>query len=97
YKLGVKAMIFMPDGTPSAKISATKGYGAEVKIIGQSFQEAYTASLEYRKLSGATYIHPFDDFDIMAGQRTTGLELIEEIPKLDQNIDSDRGGVLKKE
>ena len=94
YKLGVKAMIFMPEGTPSAKISATKGYGAEVKIIGQSFQEAYTASLEYRKLSGATYIHPFDDFDIMAGQGTIGLELLEEIPKLDTLLVPIGGGGL---
>ena len=91
---GAKATIFMPEGTPSAKVEATKGYGADVKIVGQSFQEAFTASLEHKKLTGATYVHPFDDYDIMAGQGSIGIEMLEEIPHLDTIIVPIGGGGL---
>lgn len=93
-KIGANATIFMPEGTPKAKVMATEGYGATVNIVGQSFQEAYTASLEHKKLTGATYIHPFDDYDIMAGQGTIGLEFLEDIPNLDTIIVPIGGGGL---
>jgi len=84
----------MPEGTPSAKVEATKGYGAAVKLVGASFQEAFTASLEHKKLTGATYVHPFDDYDIMAGQGSIGIEMLEEIPELDTIIVPIGGGGL---
>lgn len=93
-KVGAKATIFMPESTPSAKVVATKGYGADVNLVGQSFQEAYTASLEHKKLTGATYIHPFDDYDIMAGQGTIGFEFLEDIPTLDTIVVPIGGGGL---
>lgn len=93
-QLDVTATIFMPEGTPAAKVEATKGYGATVNLIGQSFQEAYTASLEHRKLTDATYIHPFDDYDIMAGQGTIGIEMLEDLPQLDTIIVPIGGGGL---
>lgn len=93
-KLNVTATIFMPESTPSAKVEATKGYGAAVKLVGQSFQEAFTASLEHKKLTGATYVHPFDDYDIMAGQGSIAIELLEEIPQLDTILVPIGGGGL---
>src|SRR5699024_2984101 len=69
-KLDTKATIFMPEDTPDAKVDATKNYGAEVVLTGETFQEAYEASLQKQKLTGAVYVHPFDDYDVMAGQGT---------------------------
>ena len=93
-KLNATATIFMPEDTPSAKVEATKGYGATVRLVGQSFQEAFTASLEHKKMTGATYVHPFDDYDIMAGQGSIGVEMLEEIPQLDTIIVPIGGGGL---
>lgn len=82
-KLGAKAKIFMPEGTPLAKVHATRNYGADVVLIGESFQEAYEASKEYEKSSGSIYIHPFDDYDVMAGQGTIAMELLRQEDRID--------------
>src|SRR5699024_1413935 len=75
-KLGVKATIYMPEKTPHAKVEATQNYGAEVVLTGSTFQEAYGASMERQEQTGATYVHPFDDYDVMAGQGTVAMEML---------------------
>src|SRR5690625_5948607 len=70
-KLGVKAIIYMPEKTPHSKVEATQNYGAEVVLVGSSFQEAYEASMERQRETGATYVHPFDDYDIMRSEEHT--------------------------
>lgn len=93
-KLGSKALIFMPEGTPHAKVDATRNYGAEVVLTGESFQEAYYASIEHQKRSGAVYIHPFDDYDVMAGQGTIAMELLRQEDRIDTIIVPIGGGGL---
>ncbi|WP_245799290.1 threonine ammonia-lyase [Virgibacillus siamensis] len=93
-RLGAHATIFMAEGTPLAKVNATKSYGAEVVLIGESFQEAYEASLERQKETGAAYIHPFDDEAIMAGQGTIAMEMLRQEDRLDTIIVPVGGGGL---
>lgn len=93
-KLGVKATIYMAEPTPQNKVNATRGYGAEVVLVGESFQEAYEASLVHQRKTGATYVHPFDDYDIMAGQGTIAVEMMEQCPDLDTIIVPIGGGGL---
>lgn len=93
-KLGVKATIFMAEGTPLTKVSATRNYGAEVVLTGESYQEAYEASLEHQKKSGAVYVHPFDDYDIMAGQGTMVMEMLRQEDRIDTIIVPIGGGGL---
>ncbi|GGN51468.1 threonine ammonia-lyase [Oceanobacillus indicireducens] len=82
-KLGANAKIFMPEGTPLAKVHATRNYGADVVLTGESFQEAYQASMEYEKESGSVYVHPFDDYDVMTGQGTIAMELLRQEDRID--------------
>lgn len=93
-KLGVKATIFMPEETPHAKVEATENYGAEVVLTGNSFQEAYEASKKRQLQTGATYIHPFDDYDIMAGQGTIAMEMLRQEDRMDTIIVPIGGGGL---
>src|SRR5690625_5364465 len=85
-KLGVKAIIYMPEKTPHSKVEATQNYGAEVVLVGSSFQEAYEASMERQRETGATYVHPFDDYDIMAGQGTIDIEMLRQEDRIDTII-----------
>ena len=78
-KLGIKATIFMPTGASLPKVQATRGYGAEVVLKGATFAEAYKASQEYAKQSGAVFIPPFDNMDVVIGQGTVGLEIMEQV------------------
>ena len=78
--LGTKATIFMPEGAALPKISATKGYGAEVEFAGVGVTEALVAAREFADRTGAILIHPFDHEDIVAGQGTVGLEILEQVP-----------------
>lgn len=93
-KLGVKSTIFMPEATPAAKIEATRNYGADVVLVGTSFQEALEASKERQLETGAVYVHPFDDYDIMAGQGTIAVEMLEQESRLDTIIVPIGGGGL---
>jgi threonine dehydratase len=77
--LGMKATIVMPELTPANKILATKHYGADVVLHGNTFEDAYTYAKQLEDSSSGIFIHPFDDKDIIAGQGTIGLELIEEL------------------
>ncbi|MGP4064393.1 threonine ammonia-lyase [Oceanobacillus sp. M65] len=93
-KLGIKATIFMAEKTPSAKVQATKNYGAEIVLTGESFQEAYDASLKRQMQTGAVYIHPFDDYDVMAGQGTIAMEMLKQEDRLDTILVPIGGGGL---
>ncbi len=93
-KLGAQATIFMPEKTPHAKVEATKNYGAQVVLVGASFQESYEASMKRQLKTGAVYIHPFDDYDIMAGQGTIAMEMLRQEDRLDTFIVPIGGGGL---
>jgi len=76
--LGIKSTVFMPEGAPIPKEKATRGYGAEVRFRGHSVDEALVAAKEFASTTGAVLIHPFDHPDIVTGQGTCGLEVVEQ-------------------
>src|SRR5699024_2446109 len=80
--------------TPHAKVEATENYGAEVVLTGANFQEAYEASMRRQVETGATYVHPFDDYDIMAGQGTVALEALRQEDRIDTFLVPIGGGGL---
>ncbi len=91
---GVKSTVFMPEDAPLAKLVATKGYGADVRLSGRDYQEAYEAAQKFQEQTGATFVHAYDDPLVMAGQGTIGLELMADIPKLDTVLVPIGGGGL---
>ena len=93
-KNGIKAVICLPDGAPISKVEATKSYGAEVCLVEGVYDDAYQKALQLRDEKGYTFIHPFDDEDVIAGQGTIALELIEQLPKIDAVIVPIGGGGL---
>ncbi len=93
-KNGIKAVICLPDGAPISKVEATKSYGAEVCLVEGVYDDAYRRALELRDECGYTFIHPFDDEDVIAGQGTIGLEVMEQLPDLDAIIVPIGGGGL---
>ncbi len=93
-KNGIKAVICLPDGAPISKVEATKSYGAEVCLVEGVYDDAYKKALSLRDEKGYTFIHPFDDEDVIAGQGTIALELAEQIPDLDAVIVPVGGGGL---
>jgi len=78
--LGIKATVFMPEGAPIPKEKATRGYGADVVFHGRSVDEALVAAKEFATATGAVLIHPFDHADIVTGQGTCGLEILDQCP-----------------
>lgn len=84
----------MPEGTPQAKVEATEGYGATVVLTGESFQEAYQAARIEQERSGATFLHPFDDYEVMAGQATVAVEMLQQQPDLERLFVPIGGGGL---
>ncbi|MGY0693506.1 threonine ammonia-lyase [Virgibacillus sp. FSP13] len=93
-KLGADATIFMPEKTPLAKVNATRNYGADVVLTGETFQEAYEASMKRQMQSGSVYIHPFDDYDVMAGQGTMAMEMLKQEDRMDTIVVPIGGGGL---
>ena len=93
-KNGIKAVICLPDGAPISKVEATKSYGAEVCLVEGVYDDAYQEALRLRDEKGYTFIHPFDDEDVIAGQGTIALELMEQLPNLDAVIVPIGGGGL---
>ncbi len=81
--IGVKSTIVMPRTTPIAKVAATQGYGAEVVLAGAIYDEAFARACEIMEETGAEFIHPFDDDDVMAGQGTIALEILSDLPGVD--------------
>ena len=80
---GIKATIVMPETAPLAKVSATKSYGAEVVLNGLVYDDAYAKAVELQKESGATFLHPFNDKEVIAGQGTIALEIFEDLENVD--------------
>ncbi|MGY2873466.1 threonine dehydratase [Marmoricola sp. URHA0025 HA25] len=92
--LGIRATVFMPEGAPIPKLNATRGYGAEVIFHGAILDEALTHAIEYAEQTGAVLIHPFDHTDIVAGQATVGLEILEQAPQAASVLVPTGGGGL---
>lgn len=82
-KLGIKATIVMPITTPDIKVDNVRRFGAEVRLVGKSFNEAQTASVQYAQDEQKTLIHPFDDVDVIAGQGTVAKEILQQLSKID--------------
>ncbi|MEU9888131.1 threonine ammonia-lyase [Sphaerisporangium sp. NPDC051011] len=80
--LGCKAMVFMPHGAPLPKVEATRAYGADVIFAGSTVDEALAAARQHAEETGAIFIHPFDHPDVVAGQGTVGLEILEQLPEV---------------
>lgn len=93
-KRGIKSLICLPDGAPISKVEATKGYGADICLVKGVYDNAYQKALELKMQHGYTFIHPFDDDDVIAGQGTIGLEILEELPDADAVIVPVGGGGL---
>jgi threonine dehydratase len=93
-ELGTKATIFMPIDAPMAKVEATRGYGAEARSAGESFDEALAEAIAFSESCGATFVHAFEDLDVIAGQGTIGLELAEQVPEAETFVVPIGGGGL---
>jgi threonine dehydratase len=93
-ELGAPARVFMPQDSPMAKVDATRSYGAEVELTGPAFEETLEAALAYVEQTGATFIHPYEDTLVMAGQGTIGLELAEQVDELETVVIPIGGGGL---
>jgi threonine dehydratase len=91
---GTRATIVMPEVAPLAKIIATRGYGAEVVLSGSVYDEAYDCAVEMQKANGQTFIHAFNDYAVIAGQGTVGLEILEELADVTSIVVPVGGGGL---
>ena len=92
--LETPAIVFMPEGAPIPKVQATRDYGAEVRFAGVTLDEALAAATSYAEQSGSVLIHPFDHPDVIAGQGTVGLEVVEQVPDVRTVVVSAGGGGL---
>ncbi|MDQ1485831.1 MAG: threonine dehydratase [Actinomycetota bacterium] len=92
--LGAKATVFMPEGAPLPKVEATRNYGADIHFFGHSVDEALVEAKAHAEKTGAVLIHPFDHPDIVAGQATTGLEILEQCPQVRTILVGAGGGGL---
>jgi len=93
-RLGVVATVVMPEATPLVKVQATEGHGAKVLLFGAGYDDAAERAAELATETGAIYVHPFDDLEVMAGQGTIGLELLEQLEDFDAVIVPVGGGGL---
>lgn len=93
-KMGIRSVVCMPDGAPISKVEATKRLGAEVQLVKGAYDDAYEYALQLQKETGATFIHPFNDELVIAGQGTIGLEILKQLPSVDAVIVPVGGGGL---
>ena len=93
-KNGIKAVICLPDGAPISKVEATKSYGAEVCLVEGVYDDAYQKALQLRDEKGYSFLHPFNDVDVIAGQGTIALEILEQLPEVDAVLVPIGGGGL---
>ena len=93
-ELGIQATIFMPLGVALPKLQATRGYGAAVELRGHIFDETLAAAIAFAEETGAVFIHPFDHPDVIAGQGTLGLEILEQVPDVETIVVPIGGGGL---
>ncbi|MEK6275556.1 MAG: threonine ammonia-lyase [Actinomycetota bacterium] len=91
---GIEATIFMPAETPMAKVEPTRNYGARAELEGATFEDALAAAVAHVEETGATFVHPFEDTNVIAGQGTIGLELAEQLPELETVVVPIGGGGL---
>jgi len=91
---GISSKICLPDSAPISKIEATKGFGAEVVLVNGVYDDAYLKAKELAEAEGRSFIHPFDDEDVIAGQGTIGLEILDQLPDMDAVIVPVGGGGL---
>ena len=91
---GIKALICLPAGAPMSKIEATKSYGADVCLVPGVYDDAYAKAIQLRDEHGYTFVHPFDDPKVIAGQGTIGLEILEQMPDVEAVIVPIGGGGL---
>ena len=89
---GIKSIICLPDGAPISKVEATRSYGAEICLVEGVYDDAYNKALQLRDEHGYTFIHPFNDEDVIAGQGTIGLELLEQLDDIDAVVVPIGGG-----
>ncbi|WP_037306460.1 threonine ammonia-lyase [Amycolatopsis orientalis] len=92
--LGTKATVFMPQRAPLPKLAATRGYGADVHLHGEVLEETLAEAIAFGERTGAVFIHPFDHADIIAGQGTVGLEILDQVPGVRTVLVSTGGGGL---
>ncbi len=92
--LGASSTVFMPTGAPLPKVSATRGYGAAVRLVGDTVDDALEAAQEFADSTGAVFIHPFDHPDVIAGQGTVGLEILDQCPDVATVVVAMGGGGL---
>ena len=93
-KYGIKSLICLPDGAPISKVEATKSYGADVCMVPGVYDDAYNKALRLRDEKNYTFIHPFDDENVIAGQGTIGIEILNEMPDVDAVVAAIGGGGL---
>lgn len=93
-KEGISAKICIPDGAPISKVEATRKKGAEVVLVKGAYDDAYNYAVELQKQEGRTFIHPFNDEDVIAGQGTIGLEILDQLPEVDAVVVPIGGGGL---
>lgn len=91
---GVKSIICLPEGAPISKVEATRRYGAEICLVPGVYDDAYRRALELRDEKGYAFVHPFDDENVIAGQGTIGLELLDQLPDVDVVVVPIGGGGL---
>ncbi len=92
--LGLTATVFMPEGAAIPKVGATRGYGAQVHLVGETIEGSLAAAREFADATGAVFVHPFDHVDVMAGQGTVGLELLDQVPDVRTVLVCTGGGGL---
>ena len=93
-KFGMKAVIIMPESTPLTKVNGVKHYGAQVILAGANYDEAYAYAKEYGKMHSLTFVHPFEDEDVIAGQGTVALDILDKCADLDAVLVCVGGGGL---
>ncbi|MBQ7288510.1 MAG: threonine ammonia-lyase [Clostridia bacterium] len=93
-RMGIKSVVCMPDGAPISKVEATKALGAEVRLVPGTYDDASNEAERLQHETGATFIHPFDDDEVIAGQGTIGLEILEQIHDIDAVVVPIGGGGL---
>jgi threonine dehydratase len=93
-QVGTEATVFMPGGAPLPKVVATQGYGARVELVGTRVEDALAAAREFAERTGAVFVHPFDHPDVIAGQGTLGLEILDQLPEVRTIVAGTGGGGL---
>lgn len=93
-KNGIKSLICLPDGAPISKVEATKHFGADICLVEGVYDDAYNKALELKDEKGYTFVHPFDDEDVIAGQGTIGLEILDQLKDADAVVVPVGGGGL---